>query len=224
MSFDAVIFDMDGVLVDSEPLHYATTNAVLGRRGVRLDERDYEGLKGLTDVALFERLGARFGLSEPPVALAAERVGDVLVAMAEGVLLPTEGALECLSGLQAEGLRLALASSATRAQVRLVVERLGIGRLLGAVVSADDAERGKPFPDLFLTAASRLSIPPAACLVVEDAVLGVVAARAAGMSAVAVVPEGLASDAHLAAGALAVLPSLRELTIESLERWSAQKD
>lgn len=224
MSFDAVIFDMDGVLVDSEPLHYATTNAVLARRGVRLEAPDYEGLKGLTDLALFERLGARFGLPDPPRALAAERVGDVLVAMAEGVLLPTDGALECLIGLQAEGLRLALASSATRLQVGLVVERLGIGRLLGAVVSADDVARGKPFPDLFLAAASRLAVPPADCLVVEDAVLGVVAARAAGMSAIALVPVGLAGEAHLAAGALAAIPSLRELTVESLERWSAQKD
>ena len=224
MSVDAVIFDMDGVLVDSEPLHYATTNAVLARRGVRLDAQDYEGLKGLTDVALFERLGARFGLPEAPRALAAERVGNVLLAMAEGVLLPIEGALECLITLQAEGLRLALASSATRSQVALVVERLGLARLLRAVVSSDDVARGKPAPDLFLEAASRLGVPPADCLVVEDAVLGVVAARAAGMAAVAVVPAGLAPDAHLAAGALAAIPSLRELTVESLERWSAQKD
>jgi HAD superfamily hydrolase (TIGR01509 family) len=224
VSIDAVLFDMDGVLVDSEPLHYATTNAVLGRRGRRLDEREYEGLKGLTDVALFERLGERFGLSEAPLALAAERVGEVLVAMAEGVLLPTDGALECLLTLHADGLRLALASSATRSQVRLVVEKLGIGRLLGAVVSADDVTRGKPAPDVFLAAASRLGVAPADCLVVEDAVLGIVAARVAGMSAVALVPEGQDPSAHLQAGALAALPSLRELTPSSLERWSAQKD
>ena len=224
MSVDAILFDMDGVLVDSEPLHFATTNAVLGRRGRRLDARDYEGLKGLTDLALFERLGARFGLSEAPVALAAERVGDVLVAMAEGILLPTDGALECLIALRADGLRLALASSATRSQVQLVVDKLGIGRLLGAVVSADDVTHGKPAPDIFLAAAAKLGVPPADCLVVEDAVLGIEAARAAGMSAVALVPEGQDAAAHVAAGALAVLPSLRELTPSSLERWSAQKD
>jgi HAD superfamily hydrolase (TIGR01509 family) len=224
VSFDAVLFDMDGVLVDSEPLHFATTNAVLGRRGARLDAADYEALKGLTDLALFERLGARFGLTEPPVALAAERVGDVLVAMAEGVLLPMDGALECLLTLRADGLRLALASSATRAQVQLVVERLGIGRLLGATVSAEDAPRGKPFPDLFLTAAARLGTAPADCLVVEDAVLGVLAARAAGMSVIAVVPEGQDAGSHLQGGALAAIRSLRELTLPALEQWSAQKD
>lgn len=223
MSFDAVIFDMDGVLVDSEPLHFATTNSVLGRRGVRLDAGDYEGFKGLTDLALFERLGSRFGLSEAPAALAAERVGDVLVAMAEGVLLPTDGALECLLMLQADGLPLALASSATRSQVQLVVQRLGIGRMLGAIVSADDAARGKPFPDLFLTAAAQLGVAPAGCLVVEDAVLGVRAARAAEMSAIALVPADQDPGAHLQAGALAVIPSLRELTLSSLERWSAHK-
>ena len=224
MSIDAVLFDMDGVLVDSEPLHFATTNAVLGRRGRRLDAREYEGLKGLTDLALFERLGARFGLREAPLALAHERVGDVLVAMAEGVLLPTDGALECLLALHADGLRLALASSATRSQVQLVIDKLGIRRLLDAVVSADDVAHGKPAPDIFLAAASKLGVLPADCLVVEDAVLGVEAARAAGMAAVALVPEGQDPASHLAAGALAVLPSLRELTSSSLERWSAQKD
>ena len=223
MSWQAVIFDMDGVLVDSEPLHFATTNAVLGRRGLRLAAEDYEGLKGLTDRALFEHLAARFELPGPPAALAAERVAEVLAAMTEGPLLPTDGALECLLMLHADGLPLALASSATRPQVQLVIERLGIGRLLAATVSADDAARGKPFPDLFLTAASRLRVAPADCLVVEDAVLGVTAARAAGMSAVALVPHGDAGEAHVRAGALAVISSLRELTLSSLERWSAHK-
>jgi hypothetical protein len=78
--------------------------------------------------------------------------------MAEGILLPTDGALECLLALHADGLRLALASSATRSQVQLVVDKLGIRRLLGALVSADDVARGKPAPDIFLAAASKLGV------------------------------------------------------------------
>ena len=223
MSFEAVVFDMDGVLVDSEPLHYATTNAVLGRRGAQLGPADYDGLRGLTDVALFERLAARFGLRERAEALAAERVGAVLIRMAEEPLLPTDGALECLVWLKADGLRLALASSATRAQVDLVVDRLGIRRLLETTVSAGDAARGKPHPDLFLKAAERLRVAPGACLVVEDAVLGVVAAAAAGMEAVALVPEGQPDAEHREAGAVASIRSLRELTPEAVLRWSARK-
>jgi HAD superfamily hydrolase (TIGR01509 family) len=140
------------------------------------------------------------------------------------VLLPTDGALECLLGLHAEGYRIALASSATRDQVALVVEKLGIRRGLHALVSAADVVRGKPEPDLFLEAARRLRVEPAVCLVVEDAVLGIRAARAAGMAAVALVDAGRDGQLHRAAGALSCLTSLRELTPGRVEELAARKN
>jgi HAD superfamily hydrolase (TIGR01509 family) len=220
--FSAILFDMDGVLVDSEPMHFRTTNAVLERRGARLDAAAYEGLKGLTEQALFERLVRELRLPDRPETLVRERLDASLRAMAAGVLLPTDGALECLLRLHAEGYRLALVSSAARAQVSLVVEKLGIHRVLHTRVASEDAAQGKPAPDLYLEAARRLAVAPDDCLVVEDAVLGVVAAREAGMVAVALVagPE----DEHLRAGALACLRSLRELSPERVERLAARKN
>ena len=97
--------------------------------------------------------------------------------------------------------------------MQLVVERLGIARLLGAIVSADDAARGKPFPDLFLTAAARLHVAPVDCLVLEDSLTGVIAAKAARMAVVAIPGNHPEHDARfvLADG---IVGSLNELTVE----------
>lgn len=218
MTFEAVIFDMDGVLVDSEPVHFATTNAVLARRGASIGRDFYDLRLGLPEVEFFADVVRHLGLAEPPRALAEERVRESLAALAEADLLPMDGALECLLLLRADGRRLALASSATRAQVSLVVDKLGLRRALSALVSVEDVARGKPAPDLFLEAARRLGVDPGACLVVEDAVAGVQAARSAGMSAVALPPPGHSGEAHLQAGALEVLGSLRDLLPERLDR------
>lgn len=218
MPFEAVIFDMDGVLVDSEPLHFATTNEVLARRGVALDQAAYDECIGMDEPAFSALLSERFGLTESPAVLARERVTSALVSLAERPLPPLPGVLELLLSLQAEGKALALASSASRPQVALILDQLGVTKLFSAIVSKDDVERGKPAPDLFMAAARRLGVAPGACLVVEDAVLGVEAARAAGMPVLALVPSPRDDGGHRRAGAAAVLSSFCGLTAEGLEQ------
>ncbi|MFT7464292.1 MAG: HAD superfamily hydrolase (TIGR01509 family) [Pseudohongiellaceae bacterium] len=218
MPIDAVIFDMDGVLVDSEPLHFTTTNEVLARRGVSLEQGAYNECIGMDEPAFFALLIERFGLDEPPDLLARERLTSALVRLATSPLPPMEGVLELLISLQADGKALALASSATRAQVDLILDQLGITRLFSAIVTKDDVEHGKPAPDLFLEAARQLGLEPAGCLVIEDAVLGVEAARAAEMEALAFVSAGRDGAEHLGAGALAVLTSFSGMTAEKLEK------
>lgn len=213
---EAVIFDMDGVLVDSEPLHYRATNEVLAPLGARVDPDLYARCTGMPDGAFFALLVEHFGLQADPRPLAARRHDLALQAMAREALPPTPGALECLLELFGEGLRLGLASSSSRRQVDLVVARLGLARVLGAVVSVDDVARGKPAPDLFLEAARRLRTAPEACVVVEDAALGVRAARAAGMTPIALVPDGC-DAAHRDEGAVCSLPTLGRLDVALLE-------
>jgi HAD superfamily hydrolase (TIGR01509 family) len=217
MPVDAVIFDMDGVLVDSEPLHFATTNVVLARRGASIDRAFYDRRLGLPEVDFFRDVVQHAGLRETPEALAAERIRESLVALSGPDLLPMDGALECLLLLRADGRRLGLASSASRAQVALVAERFGLRSVLSALVSVEEVAQGKPAPDLFLEAARRLGVPPPDCLVVEDAVSGVRAARAAGMRVLALPAPGHSGAEHVAAGALAVLGSMRELTSDRLD-------
>jgi len=216
MRCDAVIFDMDGVLVDSEPLHHAKTNEVLAPLGARVDADLYVRCTGMPDVDFFALLVERFGLGEDPRRLAQRRHEAVVRAMAQAPLLPMPEALECLLALRAEGLVLGLASSSVRELVDLVVGKLGLARTLGACVAIDDVARGKPAPDLFVEAARRLRVDPARCVVVEDAALGVAAARAAGMRVVALVPEG-ADAAHREQGASVSIPSLQRLDAALLE-------
>ncbi len=217
MPIEAVIFDMDGVLIDSEPVHFATTNAVLARRGTCIDRDFYDRRLGLPELEFFRDVVAHLGLRDAPAELARERIRESLAALAGADLLPMDGALECLLVLSADGRRLALASSATRAQVALVADKFGLRRVLTALVSVEEVGHGKPEPDLFLEAARRLGVEPAACVVVEDAVHGVRAARAAGMAALALPGPGQDGRAHRDAGALRCLASLRELTPELLD-------
>lgn len=217
---DAVVFDMDGVLVDSEPLHLAMTQVVLEPYGRVLDEDFYWPRVGMDEVDFFADVVAHLGLDASPAELAARRQERYVEELVAAPLPPMRGVLECLLRLGADGYRLAVASSATRRQVDIVVDKLGLRRAFAATVSVDDVARGKPAPDLFLEAARRLDVDPARCFVVEDAVHGVEAARAAGMTAVAVPRVGDDGARHRAAGAAAVLRSLHELDQESLERWA----
>src|SRR5689334_12050118 len=156
----AVIFVMDGVLVDSEPLHFATTNVVLARRGAAIDRDFYDRRLGLPEVDFFRDVVRHTGLAEAPEVLAAERIRESIAALAGPELLPMDGALECLLMLRADGRWLALASSASRAQVTLVAERFALRSVLSALVAVEEVARGKPAPDLFLEAARRLQVAP----------------------------------------------------------------
>ena len=224
MDIEAVVFDMDGVLVDSEPMHYASTNEVLMTRGAFLEQHAYDACRGMSESAFFAFLVKKFGLNEDPERLAHERIQASLLRLASQTLLPMHGALGCLLALSAEGYRLAIASAARKLQVDLVVDKLGVRSLLGAVVSLDDVAQGKPAPDLFLEAARRLGCDPTHCLVVEDAVHGVEAAVQAGMAVVALPPVGDDGAAHRDAGAFQCLDSLAELTPEFLETWNVASD
>ena len=215
--FDAVIFDMDGVLVDSETIHFETTNAVLAARGARLERPAYDTYLGMDEEAFFGRLAERFGLSESPTRLARERVALSVERLARDPLPPLPGVMELMLALRGEGRAMAVASSATHHQVQLVLERLGVGRLMAAVVSKDDVPRGKPAPDIYLEAARRLETDPARCLAIEDAALGVLAARTAGMTVLALVADPAAAQPHRDAGAADCRTSLAGLSVDDLD-------
>ncbi|RKY19026.1 MAG: HAD family phosphatase [Planctomycetota bacterium] len=219
--FEAIVFDMDGVLVDSEPIHYATTNEVLGARGAWIARADYDGYLGMDELAFFAELVRRFGLDDPPQVLARERIALSLGRLAQEPLPPLPGVLELILALRGEGRAMAVASSASRHQVRLVLDRLGITGCMQAIISKDDVQAGKPAPDLYLAAAAGLSLDPSCCLAIEDAALGVASARAAGMTVLALVPAGSDDTAHREAGARACLSGLEGLSVERLDALAA---
>jgi HAD superfamily hydrolase (TIGR01509 family) len=182
---DAIIFDMDGVLVDSEPLHTRATKQLLADCGLDWDERESAEYIGLTDVESFVALKSRHGLAGDPLDLAS-RWAERTIVLLQRHARPLPGVPAVPVALRAQGYRLALASSSRPPVMAATLDAIGARRLFEVVVSGAEVPRGKPAPDVFLEAARRLDVPPARCLVIEDSRHGVTAARAASMGCLAI--------------------------------------
>lgn len=181
----AVIFDLDGCLVDSEPLSIAALSAELGALGV--PDASFEVIRdrflGVSMHDICNHVAERTGIRCPPEFI--DRVEDRLFALYRENLRPIPGAARLLAALMEAGIPFAIA---TGGSVRRMTATLGLSGLApwfeGRAFSADQVERGKPAPDLFLFAASRLGVPPEICTVIEDSPHGIAGARAAGMKAI----------------------------------------
>lgn len=206
MASAAVIFDMDGLLVDTERLQFGATDLVLRERyGVSLPHEVMVSLVGLRSDECWARLRALYGLRESTEELEAAQAAHYAPMLREqSEALP--GARELVDEMHARGYLLAIASSSPLWQIRAVIERLNIGAQLSAVASGEEVARGKPSPDVYLLAAQRLSVPPARCVALEDSGPGTAAAKAAGMSVIAVPSAETAGHSFDLADA--ILPSL----------------
>lgn len=176
---NAVIFDNDGVLVDSEPLHRIAWERTFGPRGVVVPEEDYEWSIGRRDLLFAQRMVDKFGISETALAVRDEK-HDHLRELLATESRTFEGVPELVRRL-AGTYRLGIASSAMRAEIRIVLDCLRLGGLFDTIVTNEDVDRHKPDPLPYCLCAERLGVEPERCVVFEDSVTGVEAARAAGM-------------------------------------------
>jgi HAD superfamily hydrolase (TIGR01509 family) len=202
-----VIFDMDGVLLDSEPLHHQAANAVLledGRPALSLAE--YTRYLGTTDEDMWRDLRTTRSLDRPHEHYL-RRFDALVLAAYRQHATAAPGAIDLLDWLTARGLPLAVASSSRARWVETCLRTIGMRRYFDAIVGGDMVARGKPDPDIFLRAARRLRVEPARCIVFEDSPAGVTAARSAAMYTVAVrtayTPPGLTQGAHITVNSLA---------------------
>ena len=211
MRFAAVIFDMDGVLVDSEPMHLDAMREVLRPYSVPYTDEENEQFFGFTDLEVFRILRERHGLLGDPSELAHRRT-QLLVRQTRERTVPMRGIPEVPRRLRALGYRLAVASSSAVEVIEATVEVLGLAPVFETLVSGLEVGRGKPAPDVFLETARRLALPPRDCLVVEDSRNGLLAAKAAGMACAAVpCPATRHEDFVEADFRLATLPELLQL-------------
>jgi len=212
----AVIFDLDGVLADTEPLWSRSAELVLQRHGARFDPGLKPRFMGRHPLEVAQIMVEHYSLQVAPEALLAERLAILRGIYASAPIPAVTGARELVEALASQGVPMAVASGSPGALVTAVLTSLGLVQQLRIHLGSDEVEHGKPAPDLFEEAARRLGAPPGRCVVVEDAVLGVQAARAAGMACVALASAAVAVE--LLAAADRVVHSLTELTPALLAR------
>jgi beta-phosphoglucomutase family hydrolase len=181
----AVIWDMDGVIADSGPYHLAAWQEIFGRRGVKFTAGDFQHSFGLrNDNIIRNTLGKE--ITQDEVETIAVEKEETFRRLAGGRIKPLPGALRLLKLLKKEGFRMAIASSTPAENIELVTGSLGIADYFRVIVNGHDVTEGKPDPRVFLLAAQRLGVKPEHCLVIEDAMAGVAAAKKAGMACLAV--------------------------------------
>ncbi|WP_328504185.1 HAD family phosphatase [Streptomyces sp. NBC_00457] len=216
----AVIFDLDGTLVDSEPNYFEAGRQVLAEHGVPdftwADHERYVGISTQETVALWrERYGLRASVAE--LLAAKNRAYLGLARTATRVYPEMRTFVELLAG---ESVPMAVASGSSPEAIKAILTGTGLDAHLRTVVSADEVERGKPAPDVFLEAARRLGAAPADCVVLEDAAPGAAAAHAAGMRCIAIPYVAAQADApEFATVGLLLRGGQTEFTARAAYEW-----
>jgi HAD superfamily hydrolase (TIGR01509 family) len=218
---EAVVFDLDGVLLDSEHVWDEVRETLARERGGRWHERAQAEMMGMSSVEWSRYMHDVIGLAEPPEEIDAEVVRRLLERYAQELPL-VDGAVAAVRGLEG-AFRLALASSSNRRVIDAVLAQARLADAFETTVSSEEVARGKPAPDVFLEAARRLGVPAARCAAVEDSGNGIRAAHAAGMRVVAIPNRRYPPPDCALELADAVLAGLEELTPAAVARTAAQR-
>jgi beta-phosphoglucomutase family hydrolase len=207
----AVLWDLDGTLVDSEEFHWQSWRDALAPEGLSITHDQFLASFGKkNDPIMREWLGAGY-TPERATRLAEAKEDDYRRLVSTHGLTALPGAREWLAALHAAGWRQAIVTSAPAANASVMLRALGLGDVFEVVVTAEDVLNGKPDPEVFLKGASRLGVPPSRSIVVEDAAAGVEGARRAGMKSIGV-------SRHIALSADLVVSSLTALAPDAFDR------
>jgi beta-phosphoglucomutase family hydrolase len=188
----AVLFDLDGVLVDSRAHHLTAWQRFARERGIEPEPGYFHRTFGLRNDAILGGLVG--GASEADLERMAEEKERIFREIARGRIALLPGARELLAFLREQEVAKAVVTSTPRANLEMILESLGLAGWFEALVTAEDVTRGKPDPEGFLLAARKLGIEPRRCVVIEDAPAGLEAAKAAGMRAIGVTTTHPAAD------------------------------
>jgi HAD superfamily hydrolase (TIGR01509 family) len=185
MRRSAVIFDMDGVLVDTEPIYIDIGRHLFRKLGIEVSQERIMSYVGVAAERMWAEIRRDFLLSQSlDELIQAERSEQWQRLSAMTLIPPTNGVVPFLKQLMTAGIRRAIASSTSLDLVQLIISKAMIGRYFEAVISGDQVKEGKPAPDIFLCAASELGCAPSECVVVEDSPHGIRGAKRAGMKTV----------------------------------------
>ena len=210
----AVIWDMDGVIADTAPYHLSAWQEVFRKRGVKFTEEDFKRNFGRrNDTIIRDTLGEQIAQGEID-AIAREKE-ETFRSLAGQKIKPFPGAVALLQSLRKHKFKMAIASSTPMENIQLITRSLGIDNCFQSIVTGQDVTEGKPSPQSFLLAAQRLGVEPRNCIVIEDAVAGVAAAKRAGMRCLAITnthPRQSLKQADL------IVDTLEAVTVNDLEK------
>ncbi len=212
---EAVVFDLDGVIVDSEHVWDAAREALARERGGRWHEKAQQDMMGMSSVEWSRYMHERLGLKDPPEEISAEVVRRLEATYREELPL-IAGAAEAVARL-AQRWPLGLASSSNRPIIDLVLELGSLHRFFKVTVSSEEVARGKPSPDVYLEAARRLGADPTKTTAIEDSRNGILSARAAEMRVIAIPNKRFPPGEEALAEADVVLESISELAPAAIE-------
>ncbi|MDX6486438.1 MAG: hypothetical protein QOF43_1591 [Gaiellaceae bacterium] len=212
---EAIVFDMDGVLIQSEEVWDEVREAYVRERGGRYDAEVQRAMMGMSSTEWSRYLHESAGVPDEPAQINDEVLRRMLGRYRERLPL-IDGAVDAVRRL-AGRYRLGLASSSNRPLIDTVLEVAGLAQFFPVTVSSEEVERGKPAPDVYLEAAGRLGVEPARCAAVEDSHGGIRSAKAAGMRVIAIPNPSYPPDEESLAQADVTIASLEELTPELVD-------
>jgi HAD superfamily hydrolase (TIGR01509 family) len=214
VSVEAVVFDLDGVIVDSEGIWDEVREAYARERGGRYDDDSSRAMMGMSSTEWSRFMHEELGVPGPPEEINADVV-ELMAARYRERLPLVVGAVEAVERVAAV-YPLGLASSSNRPLIDAVLELARLDRYFQATVSSEEVARGKPAPDVYLEAARRLGVEPARCVAVEDSNAGTRSAKAAGMRVVVIPHAGYPLDEQALAAADVVIQSIAALTVDTI--------
>ena len=216
-----VIFDSDGVIVDSEPFSLAAFREAMQDQGIFLSDEDIMANCGLTDADIVKYVLQKLGKKVDEGLFHKRKQKLYREMVLAGDLKPCAGAVELLNALSAHNVPYVLASSGSKEKIRLNLTRVGLWDRFPVIISGEDLARGKPHPDIFLESARRLRLPAERCVVIEDSLNGIKAAHNARMKCVAVIgtfPSSSLTQADF------IVDSLNHITVKKLRFLAFEKN
>lgn len=181
---ETVIFDMDGVIIDSEKEHYIANQKLFGELGIDLEAVEYDQFVGLSSRLMWQTVKSKFDLQQSVDELMSLGEKAIMEHFSGLDLTPITGFMDLLDYVNERSMKIAVASSSPQAMIELVVNKLGIKEYFNLLVSGDQVPNGKPYPDIFIRTAALLQSQPGNCMVIEDSHNGAIAAKRANMNCI----------------------------------------
>lgn len=180
--FKAVIFDMDGVIINSEPLHFEVEDKLFRSLGLKIPSEEHNSFVGTTSFLMWTHIKNKYALLQSVADLIKISRNAYIDHLKTQVhIKPVKGVMELIRDLYENDIKLVLASSSPISHINFILEKFKMHRFFHRKISGDQVEKGKPAPDIFLYSAETLCLSPSDCIVIEDSKNGVIAAREAGM-------------------------------------------